>query len=360
METRALSFKNQPIYVGLDTHRKSWKTCILTKNFEHKTFTQPPVSQALIGYLHRHFPGANYYCAYEAGYSGYWIQRQLAAAGISCLIVHPADVPTTHKEQVMKNDRSDARKLAHALRNHQLQSIYIADKEAIEDRTLVRVRSEFVRKQTRCKNQIKGFLYFHGFELPEDIQDRHWSRRYIQWISSIEFDHLSAKQALDALLVELEQLRASITTLTRQIRTLASEERYRRAVQLLTTIPGISCLSAMILLTELVDIHRFKHSNYLASFMGLVPGEHSSGERHTTTGMTRRRNAQLRHLLIECAWVAARKDPALILAFNQLSQRMSKNNAIIRIARKLLNRIQFVLKNNQPYVAGVVETKKPM
>ena len=92
----------------------------------------------------------------------------------------------------------------------------------------------------------------------------------------------------------------------------------------------------MVLLTEIIDINRFKSLDHLASYVGLIPGEDSSGEQERTTGISRRRNAHLRTLLIECSWVAVRKDPALIMSFNQLMKRMPKNRAIVRIARKLL------------------------
>ncbi|MEK9138485.1 MAG: transposase, partial [Bacteroidota bacterium] len=111
---------------------------------------------------------------------------------------------------------------------------------------------------------------------------------------------------------------------------------------------------AMILLTELVTVDRFETLDKLASYVGLVPGEHSSGGRETTTGISLRRNAFLRGILIECAWVAARKDPALMMAFNKLSTRMPKHQAIVRIARKLLNRIRYVLKHQTAYVPAVV------
>ncbi len=107
--------------------------------------------------------------------------------------------------------------------------------------------------------------------------------------------------------------------------------------------------------TELVTLDRFKTLDQLASYVGLIPGEHSSGEREIVTGITRRQNAVLRSVLVENAWIAARKDPALVLAFTTLAKRMPKNRAIIRIARKLLNRIRYVLKHQQPYVPAVVQ-----
>ena len=94
-----LNFKGQEIYVGLDTGKKSWKVSILTKDFEHKTFSQPPKPEVLVDYLRRNFPGAKYLCVYEAGYFGFWIHDALREQGVECLVTHPADVPTKDKER---------------------------------------------------------------------------------------------------------------------------------------------------------------------------------------------------------------------------------------------------------------------
>ena len=156
------------------------------------------------------------------------------------------------------------------------------------------------------------------------------------------------------LLEELKHLKQSIAGLTGHIQTLAHGEPYRTQVELLTSIPGVSILTAMVLLTEIVDINRFKNLDHLASYVGLIPGEDSSGDREITTGISRRRNAHLRNVLIESSWTATRRDPALLMAFHKLSKRMTKKRAIVRIARKLLSRIRYVLKNQEAYETCVV------
>lgn len=95
-------FTDRNIYVGLDTHKKSWKVTILTDTLFHKTFTQPPEPDALYNYLKRNFPGANYFSAYEASYCGFWTHQGLTALGIRSIVVNPADIPTTNKEVVQK------------------------------------------------------------------------------------------------------------------------------------------------------------------------------------------------------------------------------------------------------------------
>jgi transposase len=350
-ESTKLDFSGQHVFVGLDVARKSWKASIMVgADMPHRTFTQPPDAAVLVQYLHRNFPNAAYHCVYEAGFTGFWTHRALTERGIDCVVVNPADVPTTNKEHQTKTDRVDAQKLARTLANGDLHSVYVPSREAQEDRSLTRLRTAYVRKQTRCKNQIKMLLYYYGIECRDpESSIHHWSRPYITWIQSLTLEHRSGTIALQTLLAELLALRATLLQLTRSIRSLAETERYRRQVELLRTIPGISLLSGMTLLTELITIDRFGDLDHLASYTGLVPGERSTGDTQVVTGITRRQNKGLRAMLVECAWVAVRQDPALLMNFAKLSSRMPKQQAIVRIAHKLLNRIRAVLRSGSPY-----------
>jgi transposase len=270
------------------------------------------------------------------------------------MVIHAADVPTTDKQRLTKTDRIDAGKLAWALASGGLRAIYVPDRFAEEDRSLVRMRTMFVRKQTRTKNQIKSMLQYYGFQVPEDVNDRYWSRAYIRWLESLAFEHESGTYAFRTLVKELLLLRATILDLTKQIRMLSRTERYGRPVELLQTVPAVSLVSAMVFLTEIVTLERFKKLDHLLCYIGLVPGEHSTGENEQDTGIIPRKNAMLRYMLIECAWIAQREDPALLQAFVTYSQRMPKAKAIIHIARKLVARMRYVLKQEEPYVTGVL------
>jgi transposase len=350
-----LDFTGQQIYVGMDVHKKSWSISIFTDQFEHKTFSQPPEVGVLVNYLKRNFPGAAYKSVYEAGFSGFWIHDSLREQGVECIVVNPADVPTKDKERATKTDRVDCRKLARSLRNDEIEGIYVPPRPKAEDRSLLRTRHGMVKKQTRCKNQIKSILCFYGINIPDELATSHWSKRFINWIDSVRMERASGNLALKVLLSELTHIRQTIAELNRASRALANTEDYRNNVRILKTVPGISTLTAMTLLTELYDISRFKTLDKLCSYVGLIPNTDSSGEKDHKTGMTGRRNAQLRVILIESAWTAVRKDPALMMAFNELCKHMTKTKAIVRIARKLLNRIRYVLKNQQEYVPAVVE-----
>jgi transposase len=354
-KSNKLDFTGQPIYIGLDVHKKSWSVSIFTQHCEHKTFTQPPEVDKLAYYLGRNFPGAQYYSVYEAGFSGFWIHDQLRAKGIDCIVVNPADVPTRDKERTKKRDPVDCRKLARSLRSGEIEGIYVPSRGKLEDRSLIRTRQSMVRKQTRCKNQIKAILFFYGVVIPEEREMGHWSRRFIRWIERIRMERTSGDIALKAHLEELSHLRQLIASLNRAILRLARTEEYRSLVRLLKSVPGISTLTAMILLSELGEVTRFPSLDELSCYVGLIPDTQESGEKEYVGGMTQRRHSQLRWLLIEASWVAVRKDPALLMAFQEYCKRMRKTKAIVKIARKLLNRIRYVLKNQAEYVPCVIE-----
>lgn len=350
-----LDFSGQQVYVGMDVHKNSWSVSIFTEHLEHKTFSQPPEVNVLVNYLKRNFPGAVYNAVYEAGFSGFWTHDRLIEQGVNCMIVNPADVPTKNKEKATKTDRVDCRKLARSLRSGEIEGIYVPPRTKVEDRQLLRTRQSMVIKQTRCKNQIKSFLYFYGINIPDELAQSHWSKNFINWIEKIRLEKTSGNLSLKAHLEELKNIRQIIAGLNRDIRSLADTDDYRESVRLLKTVPGISTLSAMILLTELYDIDRFKNIDKLSSYVGLIPNTNSSGEKEQKTSITGRHNPQLRCLLIESAWVAVRKDPALLLAFNRLCKKTLKTKAIVQIAKKLLNRIRYVLKNQKEYVPAVIQ-----
>ena len=354
-EVRKLDFSGQDIFIGLDVHKKSWDVSIQTKDFEHKTFTQPPEPEILVKYLRRHFPGARYHSVYEAGFCGFWIHDELEAQGIDSMVIHPPDVPTKDKERRRKSDKVDCRKLCRSLRNGDLEAIYILSPSARADRSLVRARRAEAKQQTRLKNQISGMLNFYGIKIPERYVKSKWSGKCIRWLEGLEIENENGTDALGYYIDELKHHRRRLSELKRRVRALSRTDRYRQRVKHLLSIPGIGVITAMVILTELVDICRFKTLDQLASYIALVPGKQSSGDWELDTGLIRRGHLYLRYMFIECAWVAVRKDPALMMAYTELTRRMSGQKAIIRISRKLLNRVRYVLKHNKPYVMAVVE-----
>ncbi|KAA6306502.1 hypothetical protein EZS27_041841, partial [termite gut metagenome] len=174
----------------------------------------------------------------------------------------------------------------------------------------------------------------------------HWSKAFIQWLKeNVSQDENMSKEALLFILEEVEQQRKLLLEATRKIRALSRSETYSSRMALLRTIPGIGFITAITFLMELEDIHRFGSTDHLAGYIGLVPNRHSSWSKENVGEMTFRGQKLLKACLIESAWFAARLDPAMNLCFNESCKRMKPNKAIIKIARKLVNRIVYVLKN---------------
>jgi len=354
---QTLDFSGQNIYAGFDVHLKSWAVTIMTDEITYKTFSQPPEPEVLYQYLKRNFPGGEYYSAYEAGFCGYWIHNSLVSLGINSMVVNPADIPTTNKEKVQKEDKRDSRKLAKSLRSGDLVPIYVPSAKTIEDRCLVRTRSMLVKDLTRNKNRIKSFLHFHGIKILASFENSrtHWTKRFINWIEAIEMKEDSSKLTLSLLVSECKKLRSSILTVTRSIRELSQTEAYMQQEKLIRSVPGIGPITAITFLTEIETITRFNNNDQLHSFVGIVPSTKSSGEKDVVGNITSRGHSILRSAIIESAWIAIRHDPVLIKTYHDYCKRMEPNKAIVRIAKKLLNRISFVLKNKQPYSLSVVK-----
>lgn len=345
-QIRELDFSGKTIHVGIDTHLKSWKVAIALENSIQKVFSQEAQPKLLANHLRKHYPNGEYLCVYEAGFCGFWIQESLEGFGIRCKIVNAADVPTTDKEKRQKTDRRDCRKLARCLRNGELEFINVPSKQLQYDRSVVRTRYKIQRDLNRSKHRIASHLHFYGIEEPKTGK-RSWTKRYINWLEQIQQER--GDIALGLLLGELKRLRELNLEALEQVRRLSKADGYAQDVQLLMGVPGIGLLTSMRLLVEIGDVKRFKKLDNLCGMVGLVPNTDSSGDSERVGEMTRRGRKELRTALIESAWVAIRKDPELALCYEEYRKRMKPTEAIVRIAKKLLNRIRRVLLTKEPY-----------
>lgn len=341
-----VDFSDQNFYCGIDIHKKSWTVTIETDDMPLKTFVQDADADQLVRYLKRNYPGGRYITAYEAGYFGFTAQRRLSEQGVECLVVHPCDIPTTHKEKDQKRDRVDSRKIARCLRTGQLRSIWIPPVTTDQDRQLIRTRKLLVKDRVRTKNRIKAFLQLHGIVYPERFNNTqsHWSKTFISWLESIQLEEASGSEALQSLVRALKQTREELVILSRKIKALTEDKRYSAAYSRLIEIPGIGRLTAMTILTEVGNIKRFRNVDTFRSYVGLIPKSNSSGEKEYMGRITNRKNVNLRPLLVEAAWSAIRVSPDYLYIYSQYKKRMDANKAIVRTARKLANHIYFTLK----------------
>lgn len=351
MQRKAISFKGQKIYVGIDVHLKKWSVTVLTDSGLKRTYSQNASGQELFDFLNRHYPDGEYHAVYESGFTGFSTYYSLQEFGIDCIVINAADVPSTQYENVMKADPVDSEKLAKALRAGMLRPIYVREKESLDDRGVMRVRKTIQGQLCGYKSRIKHLLYQNGVVLPKRFEKHgsQWTAAFIKWLQDDVALLSSTRWTLDMLIKQVEILRHSMLECTRAMRELSRCDKYRDRYELLMSIPGIGPIVAMSILTEVYDIERFRNERQFASYLGLIPTSHSSGEKISHGEKTFRGNKKLGPMIVEASWVAVSQDPGLCAAYGAYCRRMKPQESIVRIGRKLSNIIFHVLKNNSKY-----------
>lgn len=354
MKKESLIFENLVLYVGIDVHKKQWSVSIYTGQIHHRTFSQSPDPKALHIYLEANFPGAQVHCAYEATRFGWWIARKLQSYGYTCLVVNPADIPSTSQETQNKTDQIDSRKIAKSLQAGLLRGSYIPTVVVEGDRQLVRYRKRLWSDLVRIKNRLKTTMAFSGVPLPTEFDNAYWSKAFLKWMRKVDMPSPSSRRTMDMLLNQYDQIYNHHLEVRREVVKLLKAKRYADPSKLLRSVPGIGPLTSIQLLVELGDIHRFPNFKKLNSFIGLKPTTYSSGEHDWKGHLTIRKHNALRSALIECSWQTIQKDPVMLVKYDELCKRMTGKRAVVVIARKLLSRIYHVLKHNEPYQIGWV------
>lgn len=349
-----IDFSNTHFFIGIDVHKKSWKVAIYIKENFLKPFSMDPSPEKLAEYMRKNYPNGIYHSVYEAGFCGFYIHEELTKLGFDNIVVSAADVPSKGKEKSFRTDAVDSLKLARELSKGSLEGIYIPDKYHQELRSLVRRRKDLSNRQSNIKKKIKSCLMFYGIETPDEFA--YWSGKYINWLKTVRLQYKAGDENLAILLEELSYTKKLISTTLKSIRReYKSNKEVKKTVDLLTTVPGIGFVTAITLYTEIIKISRFRKSDQLPSYIGLVPSVSSSSDKERIRGLTNRYNSYLRNLMIEAAWSALRVDPALTMVYTKLINRMSSQKAIIRIAKKLILRVRHVWQSQTSYCLSVVE-----
>lgn len=287
-------------YVGIDAHKKDLFVAMLVGGANAPVTWQlandPQGVRRLVRKLEREAPGP-VRIFYEAGPCGYALQRQVTTARVSCDVVAPALIPRKPGERV-KTNRRDARKLVELGRAGLLTAVHPptpAD-EAVRD--LARARDDAREDLQRCRHRLGKLLLRRGLH----YHGRHWTRGHRAWIESLPWTHAAERAVVDDYLLAIDHTEARVRELDAQLAQLADTEPYRQPVGWLRCFRGIDTLTAMLILAELYDVRRFASAPALMAYLGLVPGEDSSGEKHRRGRITRTGNALVRRLLVEVAW----------------------------------------------------------
>ena len=321
-------------YVGLDVHQASIAVARLVgpggvAEIWEIAHDRAAVSR-LARKLRREAPGAMEVC-YEAGPCGYAVQRQLIAEGLSCQVIAPALMPRKPGDRV-KTDRRDARKLAELLRAGLLTTVHPPTPAEEAARDLVRARDDARADRQRCRHRLGKLLLRRGLRAP----GRAWTRAHTTWLNSLTWTHEAERQVVDDYRLALAQIDARLQALDTALAALAETPAYREPVGWLRCFRGIDTLTAITILAELHDVRRFATARALMAYLGLVPGEHSSGTTTRRGPITKAGNTLVRRLLTEAAWQYQHR-PGIGVALAR--RRVGQPARVIAIADKAQQRL---------------------
>jgi transposase len=340
------------VFCGIDIHKGHWNLSYFCDGAVVENLRiSPNVSRLLKHTKNTYSQAAAVRFVYEAGFTGFHIYRQLEKAGYDCMITPPNRIPRSGDK--VKTDKRDAAKLAQYFAAGLLKAVYVPPVSVEADRQILRMRHSHQKKLTRIKTQIKSHLYLQGHVWTKEMGSP-WTKRHIAWLKTLDLNDSSFRTVLDDYLDEYRFYRDKIAKLTHRIREMSRTGAYANNFKILTCCRGVGLITAMTYLLELHDMSRFSSGEKLASYLGMTPSQHSSGEHVRLGHITREGNAHVRRAIVECAWTVIRHDPALQEKYARIKARGSNGKkAIVAVARSLAIRFRRCLLDQTPYVIGV-------
>lgn len=272
-----------------------------------------------------------------------WVNlyEAVEAEGVSVVLANPLKMKAIASARI-KNDKVDARVLAHLLRGDLVAESYVPPRELRDVRALVRHRAGLVRVRTIVKNRVHALIDKYG--LKHRLSDL-FGKAGLEWLGKLDLNPLD-RLVLDNHLEHIECL----SRLTRR----AEAEIIRRAsldgdVRLLLSLTGVGVYSALLVKSEIGDIKRFPSYKKLISWAGLAPSLRQSGSVEYHGRITRQGSRMLRWVMVEAARTAVRHDPRMRAFYERVKRRRGDGKAVVAVACKMLKIVWFMLTRREPY-----------
>ncbi len=314
-------------YIGLDVHKNSISIAIVEEGRDNEVRFYGVIDNDM-DQLHKFLrkqisQGGEPKCAYEAGPCGYNIYRSLLAKDIDCIVVAPSRIPKKSGDRI-KTDRRDSESLARLHRAGELTSVYVPSlgDEALRD--LVRAREDTVNALKRAKQRLGAFLLRHNICFSGKSK---WSKAYFNWLSDLSMPHPAQQITLQEYVDTVHDGMKRVKRISEQMRQLTEDTQLNGLNKALQSLRGVSEIVSATVVSELGDLTRFDSPVKLMAYLGLVPSEHSSGDKKRTGGITKTGNGHVRRALIEAAQayrLPARKSRAIVKRNEGLPREISR------------------------------------
>jgi transposase len=297
--SKANSALSQTTWVGLDVHRDSITSAVLSPDREtpvvDRWFHDEPSVRRFVAGLGR--PASVRLC-YEAGPTGYDLARLLGRMGVATEVIAPSLIPTAPGATI-ETDARDARRLVHLYRAGELTAVHIPTpgEEAIRD--LARTRADLVIDRTRCRRRLSKFLLRHGQVYRAGVA---WTMAHESWLRQLAFEDTALMSTYSHYRAIVSGFDAHLAAVESDLKVCLDKGPFTEAVSRLSAYRGISELGALTLSAEVCDWRRFPRATSLMGFCGLVPSEYSGGERKWRGRITKSGNTHLRTQLVESGW----------------------------------------------------------
>ena len=352
MRSQTFIPRDYDVFSGLDVDKRSISVTFTDHDRFLKSLRMPYSAEHLLNHVRKHFPNKKVAFVYEAGPTGYGLYDGIVAQGYPCLIAAPSMIPKAPGQRV-KTNRLDSKALSENLRGGQLKSIHVPSPTYRELRHLTQLRDVLVSELVGMKQRIKSLLLFEGIEFPPAPPGSQWSFLVKDKLRKLACSG-TVRFKLDQLLDSLEFNEKQVLKAIREIRRYCQNDpELSQCMKYLMTLPGIGWITASQLLARIGDWRELNNIRQLGGFLGLVPTEHSTGERTDRGSITRTGDERLRSKLIQASWSAIRQDGELREFFRTVYRKhpreIASRVAIVAVARKLSVRIAVVLMKQRPY-----------
>ena len=300
------------VYVGMDVHKETFSLCCYTNEKEQAEYCQKVSGHysKVLNYLEAmrlHYGNdAVFVCGYEAGCLGFTLYHQLTDHHVKCVILAPTTMPKVSGKKKVKTDKRDTALIARCLAHRDYSPVHIPTQQDEQVKEYIRMRQDHKLALKKVKQQIAAFCLRHNYRY--DSTRTHWTQAHLQWLRSLEAQGLY-REILMEYLSTYDQLMDKLERLDRRIEELAEQPEYQEKVRHMSCFLGIRTQTALSTLVEVGDFKRFASAQQFASYLGLTPGEDSSGGEQKRLGITKAGNSHVRTLLVETAQSYTRGRP---------------------------------------------------